>query len=202
MNTDDVFFHTEIHGASVCILKNDEKKDIPENSLFEASIFAACYSSAWKKGWGHAKIFHVDPKQVSKTPKSGEYLSKGSFIITGEKKYLEKPNLVLGIGLEMILVYEGEKGDDKNENDGEESQYYPQIISAPRNAIEKITKCHVFVQPTKEKVKTSDLAKKIKGILTYKITEFDKKYNRWAKYISLDSIIRHLPSGGGIIKKI
>ncbi|MEM4222300.1 MAG: DUF814 domain-containing protein, partial [archaeon] len=44
----DLFFHADIHGASVVILKNG--LNAPESVLNKTAQFAACFSSAWKMG--------------------------------------------------------------------------------------------------------------------------------------------------------
>ena len=45
-----------------------------------------------------------DPKQVSKTPESGEHVPKGAFIIRGERHYLESAALLaVGIHDEKIV---------------------------------------------------------------------------------------------------
>jgi len=46
MQEDDVYFHTEIHGASHCIIKS-EKKKVSEKTKKEAAVFAAVFSEAW-----------------------------------------------------------------------------------------------------------------------------------------------------------
>jgi len=99
MNSHDLFFHADVRGASVCIIKNDNNEEIPERTLLETANFASVYSSAWKQGWGNTDIFYVYPNQVSKTPKSGEFLKKGSFIISGTKNFLQKPYLKIAIGV-------------------------------------------------------------------------------------------------------
>ena len=52
-----------------------------DDILRETANFASVYSSAWKHGWGNTDIFYVYPNQVSKTPKSGEFLKKESSLI-------------------------------------------------------------------------------------------------------------------------
>lgn len=67
------------------------------------AIFNACFSSAWKAGRGNVDVYCVKPEQVSQTANTGEYLSKGSFVIKGERKYFK--NVVL----KLFITFEDEK---------------------------------------------------------------------------------------------
>jgi len=80
------------------VIKNPEKKDIPETTLRETAEAAASYSKAWKTGMGSCDVYYVTPDQVSKTAPSGEYLSKGGFTISGRKEYFRGVRLVIAVG--------------------------------------------------------------------------------------------------------
>jgi hypothetical protein len=41
------------------------------------------------------------PEQVSKTPESGEYLKKGSFVIRGDRNYMRDIPVSAAVGLEL-----------------------------------------------------------------------------------------------------
>ncbi len=220
MNNNDYFFHTDVRGASVCIIKNDENQEIPAQTIKETAQFASCYSSAWKQGWGNAEIYYVYPEQVSKSPKSGEYLKKGSFVINGKKNYLTKPYLEIALGIKLIPVnvdnednQESEKSqeyedsiekvtiNEKKEMEDdfkEEIQYYPMVLSAPASAIIKQTRNFVRLKPSKSGVKSSQLAKKILKNFISNSSEEEKK---WVRLTSLDDIIRIIPSGMADIAK-
>jgi len=101
----DIYFHSDIHGASSVVLKAGEG-DIPERSINETAAFAACFSSAWSKGLGSADVYWVNPDQVSKTPQSGEFVTKGAFIIRGSRNYIRGLPLTLSVGK---VDYEGER---------------------------------------------------------------------------------------------
>lgn len=105
MENRDIYFHSDIHGASSVVLKAGEG-EIPEQSIKEAAAFSACFSSAWSKGLGSADVYWVHPEQVSKTPQSGEFVTKGAFIIRGSRNYIRGIPLTLSIG---IIDYEGER---------------------------------------------------------------------------------------------
>ena len=87
MEPKDIYFHSDIHGAASVVLKAGEG-EIPESSINQAAAFSACFSSAWSKGLGSADVYWVNPDQVSKTPQSGEFLTKGAFIIRGARNYI------------------------------------------------------------------------------------------------------------------
>ena len=80
--------------------------EIPETSINQAAAFAACFSSAWAKGLGSADVYWVNPDQVSKTPQSGEFVTKGAFIIRGSRNYIRGLPLTLSVGK---VDYEGER---------------------------------------------------------------------------------------------
>jgi len=105
MEPKDIYFHSDIHGAASVVLKAGEG-EIPETSINQAAAFSACFSSAWTKGLGSADVYWVNPDQVSKTPQSGEFLTKGAFIIRGSRNYIRGLPLTLSIGK---VDYEGER---------------------------------------------------------------------------------------------
>lgn len=105
MENRDIYFHSDIHGAASVILKAGEG-EIPQGSIDQAASFAACFSSAWAKGMGSADVYWVNPEQVSKTPQSGEFVSKGAFIIRGSRNYIRGIPLTLSVGK---VDYEGER---------------------------------------------------------------------------------------------
>lgn len=96
LTKDDLFFHADIQGGSVVILKDGGKA--PERSKREVAQFAGCFSNAWKVGYAAIDVYSATPDQVSKSPPSGEYLEKGSFFISGEKEYYKNTPLSLLVG--------------------------------------------------------------------------------------------------------
>ncbi len=105
MESKDIYFHSDIHGAASVVLKAGEG-EIPETSINQAAAFSACFSSAWSKGLGSADVYWVNPDQVSKTPQSGEFLTKGAFVIRGSRNYIRGLPLNLSVGK---VDYEGER---------------------------------------------------------------------------------------------
>jgi len=98
MDADDLFFHTQAEGAPAVIAKTGGK-EVSEACLKEIAQFAASYSSLWKYGFYEGECYCVTGEQVSKTPPSGEYIKKGSFVVRGKRKYF-KAGLGLCIGIE------------------------------------------------------------------------------------------------------
>jgi predicted ribosome quality control (RQC) complex YloA/Tae2 family protein len=93
----DYVFHTDAPGSPFVVLKRGKNK-FSQTDYEEAAVFAATYSQAWKRGLTTSDVFQVKPDQVTKETKAGEYVSKGSFMVYGERKNWS-PTLKLSIGL-------------------------------------------------------------------------------------------------------
>jgi len=83
----DLVFHTELPGSPFVTIKNPEGKDMPEVTIREAAEFCGSFSKSWKSGRGTADVFYVNPDQVSKEAKSGEFIAKGAFMIYGKRNF-------------------------------------------------------------------------------------------------------------------
>ncbi len=169
----DVFLHADVHGAPAVVVKS-QGKEISEATLSEAAQFAVSYSSIWKQGLGSGRCYWVYPKQVSKTPESGEHVPKGAFIIKGERHYLESAAL-LAIGIQ----------DEK-------------IVGGPVSAIANVAHPYVVIEPGKFNL--SDLAKMISRELLAITKEDHKKSVR--KIIAVDEVAKFLPSGYSDISRV
>ncbi len=88
----DLFFHANIFGASVTILK--EGVDADKESKEETAQFAACYSSAWKEGLTAVDVYSVRRNQVSKSTSKG-FIATGSFLLKGEREWYRNVSLSL-----------------------------------------------------------------------------------------------------------
>ncbi|WP_396612352.1 ribosome rescue protein RqcH [Haloferax sp. S1W] len=106
MDKHDRFFHTQARGGPVTLLKATgpsepaKEVDFPESSLQEAAQFAVSYSSIWKDGRFADDAYMVEPSQVSKTPESGEYIEKGSFVIRGDRTYFNDVAAEVAVGIQ------------------------------------------------------------------------------------------------------
>jgi predicted ribosome quality control (RQC) complex YloA/Tae2 family protein len=101
----DRIFHTQTPGAPITILKafepgeSPKEIEIPEKNLLEAAKFALSCSSVWKEGRRTDDVYMVTKDQISKTPESGEYLTKGSFVVRGERTYFRNMEIGFAIGV-------------------------------------------------------------------------------------------------------
>jgi predicted ribosome quality control (RQC) complex YloA/Tae2 family protein len=94
---DDLFFHADIFGASVTILKKGRTAAVLDRE--EAAQFAASYSSAWKGMVSGVDVYAMRRDQIGKSS-GGGYLSKGSFSLSGEREWYRSVEL----GLVMFCV--------------------------------------------------------------------------------------------------
>src|SRR5690606_36725474 len=101
----DIVFHTEAPSSPFVVIKNPTKTKIPNSTIQETAIYAGSQSKAWSLGISSTEVFYVNPNQISKTPKSGEYITKGSFIINGKRTTIKIP---MGLAVGKIN-YEGQE---------------------------------------------------------------------------------------------
>ncbi|HEX2065224.1 MAG TPA: NFACT RNA binding domain-containing protein, partial [Candidatus Thermoplasmatota archaeon] len=82
----DRYVHAEIHGAPSVVVRPPEgpAAEVPNDDLRAACHFAVVSSRAWRQ-YGPATAYWVNASQVSKTPRSGEYVPKGAWIIHGKR---------------------------------------------------------------------------------------------------------------------
>ncbi|PVX27142.1 MAG: hypothetical protein CW716_03855, partial [Candidatus Bathyarchaeum sp.] len=92
MDPNDIVFHAEIVGAPFVVIKT-EGKTAPEQTIKEAAQLAASYSKAWREMLSAVNVYWINPSQVSKTPPSGQFLKKGSFMIRGTKNFVRNVHL-------------------------------------------------------------------------------------------------------------
>ena len=131
----DVVFHTEMSGSPFFVIKA-YSKEIGKSTLDETAIAVASFSRAWKLGLSHAEVFHLKRSQLSKTPKTGEYLEKGSFIVNGHvKKQIAELKLAVGATADGIMC-------------------------GPVAAVKK--NCKDYITITQGNSKSSDIAERIK----------------------------------------
>ncbi|MDO8554134.1 MAG: NFACT RNA binding domain-containing protein [Candidatus Micrarchaeota archaeon] len=95
MEDRDLFFHADIQGATVVILKDGI--DAEDSELLETAQFAASFSNAWKNGNASVDVYAVKKDQLAKHT-SGGYIPTGAFAITGERKWFKKMKMALRLG--------------------------------------------------------------------------------------------------------
>lgn len=170
----DIVFHADIFGAPFILIKT-EGKEPTEQTIREAAQLAASYSSAWREMLEAVDVYWVSPEQVSKSPPSGQYLEKGSFVIQGLKNYVRHVPLQVAIGIKI-------------END------YPTVIGGPPEAITKQT--NIYVKIISGNQTSGKLAKQIKNLLTRQVPQ---DMRRRGLEIPLEEIQRFIPLGRGTI---
>jgi predicted ribosome quality control (RQC) complex YloA/Tae2 family protein len=169
MTGGDLFVHADVHGASVVIVKGKTER------MDEVAQFAASYSGAWKNGHFSADVYSALPSQVSKTPESGEFVSRGSFIVRGERTYYRNVPLAVGIGL-MI-------------------EPHTAVIGGPPAAIKGRTTAYVELGPGQ--FEPNDVAKKVLRILKGKVTEEEEKALK--AILNTEQVAAFVPPGGSDI---
>ena len=176
MEPSDRFFHAQAHGAPVTILKATDPSEaardvsIPETSKQEAAQFAVSYSSVWKDGKFEGDVYEVAPDQVSKTPESGEYIEKGSFVIRGDRTYYRDVAVGVSIGI-------------KCEPD-------TRVIGGPPSAIEPRAETSVRLEPGQ--YAQNDIAKRLYRVFRERFE--DTTFVR--KIASADKVQEFCPNGG------
>ncbi len=102
----DIYLHADLHGASSVVVKcpGPVQGAIPERTIEEAGRWAVAFSKAWRAGLASATAFWVSADQVSKTPATGEFVARGSWVVHGTKHYLKDLPLELALG---TITYEG-----------------------------------------------------------------------------------------------
>jgi predicted ribosome quality control (RQC) complex YloA/Tae2 family protein len=104
MEPNDLFFHTQAEGAPAVIAKTGGN-DVSDAGLREIAQFAASYSTLWKYGFYEGECYYVKGDQVSKTPPSGEYIKKGSFMVRGKRNYFKAAlGLCIGLAKDRLIV--------------------------------------------------------------------------------------------------
>jgi predicted ribosome quality control (RQC) complex YloA/Tae2 family protein len=94
----DIYIHAEVPGASSVIVKNPSGQAIPSATINAAGSMTICRSAAWNNKV-QVESYWVNHDQVSKTAPTGLYLTTGSFMIRGQKNFIKREALVMGLGL-------------------------------------------------------------------------------------------------------
>ncbi|HUW86495.1 MAG TPA: ribosome rescue protein RqcH [Methanoregula sp.] len=169
MGGQDLFVHADVHGASVVIVKGKT------GQMDEVAQFAASYSGSWRSGHFSADVYSALPSQVSKTPESGEFISRGSFIVRGERTYYRNVPLAVGIGLML--------------------EPHAAVIGGPPSTIKGKTKAFVELKPGQ--FEPNDVAKKVLRILKQKISDDEVKALKGI--LNTDHVAAFVPPGGSDI---
>lgn len=169
MEGGDLFVHADVHGGSVVIIKGKTEH------LDEVAQFAASYSNAWKAGHFTADVYAARPDQVSKTAEPGEYVSRGSFIVRGERQYFRNVAVGVAVGL----------------------QVKPEVavIGGPPEAVTRRAKAWVILQPGQ--YEPNDIARKIVRALRDELPE--DMWRSLRGVLNTEAIAAFVPPGGSDI---
>lgn len=170
----DLVFHSDIQGAAFVVIKS-EGRSVSDEVKKEAAEFAAANSKAWSRGLGKIDVYCAKPEQVSKTPPSGQYLPKGSFMISGEKEWFRDTEIKLAVGVQI----------KKEEN-------YAKIVSGPVMAIRKLSDYFVTIRPGFKR--SHELASSIRKGILMKAKPEDRLL---IEAVPLDEFQKTVPSGMG-----
>jgi predicted ribosome quality control (RQC) complex YloA/Tae2 family protein len=165
----DLFVHADVHGASVVIVKGKT------GHMDEVAQFAASYSGAWRSGHASADVYAAAPSQVSKTPESGEYVARGSFIVRGERQYFR--NVPLGVAIGLML------------------EPHAAVIGGPPPAIKG--KCRAVVELRPGQFEPNDVAKKVLRLLKGKVSDDEEKALK--AILNTEQVAAFVPPGGSDI---
>jgi hypothetical protein len=137
----------------------------------EVAQFAASFSGAWRSGHFSADVYAARPAQVSKTPESGEYISRGSFVVRGEREYFRDVPLAVAIGL----------------------QREPEVavIGGPPSAVSARTDLFVTLVPGT--FEPNDMARKLLRVLRDRLGDEAKGLRG---VLSAEAIAAFIPPGG------
>ncbi|HOL42607.1 MAG TPA: fibronectin-binding domain-containing protein, partial [Methanospirillum sp.] len=138
----------------------------------EAVRFAAAYSGAWRAGFASADVYAARPDQVSKTAESGEYLSRGSFVVRGERQWFHDVPLEVAIGLQKMPE--------------------TRILGGPVSALSKV--CDLYVRLRPGTFEPNDIAKKVVRTLRERLSAEDQKALKFA--LNTEAVAAFVPPGG------
>ncbi len=176
LEPNDIFLHAEIHGAPATVLKTRGKEPLHEDIL-DAAVIAGCYSRAWKEGFGSIDVFWVKGSQVSKKPPSGEYLSKGAFMVYGRKEYT-RVVLRLAIGVEEVC--------------DEIYGVYQRVIIGPEDLVSSRSIVYAVLIPGDKTVRT--LAEEIYDLFRRKIED------KHVLSITVDELEYRIPGSSRLLR--
>ncbi len=170
---EDVVFHAEITGAPFVVIKA-EGNPIGDQTLKEASEFAASFSRAWRENAGSVDVYWVKLDQLSKSGPSGESVPHGAFFVVGKRNWYRNTPLHVAVG--MVV--------------GEEACF----VGGPLDAVKAKTRTYVSISPGDTMGK--DLLKQILKALTVKLS---KDQREKAGKISIEQIREFIPYTKGAV---
>ena len=140
LTKNDKVFHAEIFGSPFFILK-DVPDSLPFDSLNEVAQATVCFSRAWREAMYGMSAYWINPEQVKKAAPSGQFLSRGSFVLEGHKNFIKAPNLRLAVGVQY-----------------HDERYI--LTCGPPEPIKKNCICYAIIEPGLDEM--TDCAKRVR----------------------------------------
>jgi hypothetical protein len=193
MGKNDTVFHADLHGSPFFVLRSKEAGIPSDEIALEMAKATVSFSRAWKDELGSADAYWIYPDQIKKSAPSGEYLPRGSFFIEGKKNFVRhlKVELSVGIMSAASLPAVEDKADDEAESPPANSRSLL-LVCGPEKSLSQYCLSTAKIAPGKERGTT--FARRLKQQLVNEIKNEELKQG--AKKLSLDDIMRVLPSGG------
>ena len=166
MEKNDKVFHADVHGSPFFLLK-DKNESIPPSTFTEVAHATVCFSRAWREAMYGLNAYWVEPDQIKKAAPSGQFLPKGSFVLEGQRNFVNVPSLKLAVAIVQ-----------------QDQDFI--ITCGPPEPIKRNCVCYSVIEPGGSEM--VDAAKKIKS-------EFVKLKENLGKKINVDDIVRVLPAG-------
>jgi predicted ribosome quality control (RQC) complex YloA/Tae2 family protein len=96
----DRYVHADVHGAPSVVVRPGHGAQVEPSAedLRAACQFAVCASRAWRQG-ASGSAYWVTPAQVSKTPRAGEYVPRGAWMVHGKRNAEDNVPLDWAVGL-------------------------------------------------------------------------------------------------------
>jgi predicted ribosome quality control (RQC) complex YloA/Tae2 family protein len=125
---EDAVFHADVAGAPFVVVKT-EGRSPSEGAVDEAAEFAAAHSRGWREGFASVDVFWVRPEQLGKSGPSGQYVTRGSFVVTGKRSWRRNVPLRAAVG-----VLAGKDGVDA-------------FVGGPPSSVSTKTRVYVVIVP-------------------------------------------------------
>jgi predicted ribosome quality control (RQC) complex YloA/Tae2 family protein len=172
----DVVFHSDVVGAPFVVVKT-EGKEPSEQTLKEATEFAAAFSRGWREGFGSVDVYWVKPEQLSKGGPSGESVGHGAFVVRGVRNWSRGTPLQLAIGVAT-----------KNGN--------MELVGGPVEAIKAKTATYVVIMPGDSSGKEL-----LMRILKTLFAKLPKELQKETAKASIEEIREFVPYGKGRVQE-
>ncbi len=194
LGKNDVVFHADLYGSPFFVLRSENADGATSDGIaLEIAQATVSFSRAWKDELGSADAYWVNPEQIKKSAPSGEYLPRGSFFIEGKKNFVRHVRVELSVGVMSAssLPAKEKKSDEDLTQEGLSDSRSLLLVCGPEKSLN--TYCHSLVRIAPGKERGTIFARRVKQQLVSRIK--DDQLRDAAKKLSLDDIMRVLPSG-------